>query len=46
MSSCIPRLPSFESLEVDFLFSHHVLEHVDDLCEIVRDFARRVRPGG
>ncbi|HVF40000.1 MAG TPA: class I SAM-dependent methyltransferase [Gemmatimonadaceae bacterium] len=38
--------PALESVKVDFLFSHHVLEHVDHVDSVVKSFANRVRPGG
>ena len=34
------------TLQVDFLFTHHVLEHVDDLDATLQRFASYVRRGG
>lgn len=39
-------LPFFEDSSIDEIYSHHVLEHIDNLIHLIADVYRVLKPGG
>lgn len=40
------RLPDFEDASQDFVFSSHLLEHIEDYASALKEWWRVIRPGG
>jgi len=45
VESC-EHLPEFEDASQDFVFSSHLLEHIDDYAGALKEWWRVIRPGG